>query len=58
MNPVNLQVFFEEYNAGNYGSIMKRFSMDSKEQIDAMMGYFSMIVQEQILLTDLNGSYE
>lgn len=32
--------------------------MDSVDQIQAMKGYFDMIVQEQILLTDMQGSYE
>jgi hypothetical protein len=44
MNPVNLQIFFENYKEGNYAPILKRFAMDSEAQIHAMMGYFQMIV--------------
>lgn len=57
MNPANLQVFFDDYREGNYPSIIKRFSV-SKDQIDALWGYFDMIKKEQILLTGINGSYE
>jgi hypothetical protein len=32
--------------------------MDSIEQIHAMKGYFDMIVREQVLLSNMKGSYE
>ena len=32
--------------------------MISQEQIDAIWGYFEMIKKEQILLSDIGGSYE
>ena len=57
MNPANLQIFFENYRDRSYIPIIKRFSL-TVDQIDALMGYFDMIMKEQILLSDIGGSYE
>jgi len=57
MNPANLQVFYDQYRSGNYPSITKRFGVN-QEQIYALVGYFEMINKDQILLSDIGGSYE
>lgn len=58
LNPVNLHVLFDNYKSENYQAIMTRFGFANENEIAAIMGYFDMIVREQVLLSDMNGSYE
>lgn len=57
MNPANLQIFFENYKAQNYAPILKRFAIKNIDEIHAFKGYFDLIVNEQVLLADISGSY-
>jgi hypothetical protein len=48
LNPVSLIALFDNYNDNNYKSIQKRFNMINNNETDALIGYFNVIVKEQI----------
>lgn len=65
MNPVNLYAFFENYKAGDYHSIQKRFSLDfvdaplSYECIDVLMEYMLYVqdsFDKELSLDNVGGS--
>ena len=58
LNPANLYVLYDYYNSNNYQALMTRFGFADVAQIHAIMGYLDKVIDEQVLLTDMQGTYE
>jgi hypothetical protein len=48
LNPVSLKAFFDYHDENNYKAIDKRFNMINDNEVDALIGYFDVIVKDQI----------
>jgi hypothetical protein len=58
MNPENLYEFFTNFVANSYDAIIKRFGLNSNDQVSSVYGYLKYLIANHLGYKDLGGNYE
>jgi hypothetical protein len=58
MNPKNVKDFFDKFEEGNIGAIIKRFNLEDGNIVASMRGYLNYIIEGWLNFKEISGTYE